>query len=315
MRQVQIDEFGTPDVLHVVDVADPVPAPGEVLLDVQSAGLNPVDYKMRDGSSGSVQSLTAADFPYVLGREAAGIVLEEVPGTDGSTRFSPGDLVFGMPALTPRSGCYGERAVLPAAELAKAPDGVDALALGGAALAGLTAWQATHALGQVQPDERVLVHGGSGGVGQWIVQLCVAAGAEVVSTASANNAERIASLGATPFDYAAGDFAAELDPFDLILDTVYFDTFERSLDALVPGGRIVVLPTLADTRPATERGIEVHVPLVSPNTAVLEEIGAMLADGRATAEVSQTWDLEQAPDAHRALQTGHTRGKMVFDLR
>ncbi|MBO1031893.1 NADP-dependent oxidoreductase [Tessaracoccus sp. SD287] len=311
MRQVQIDRFGTADELHVTEVPVPVPGPGQVLVRVQAAATNPVDYKMRDGSSGAVKNLTDADFPLVLGREAAGIV--DALG-EGVTRLAVGDLVFGMLPFAPGvPGCYAEYVVFPESSLSAAPAGTDVTALAGLALAGSTAWVAVHEQARVGAGEKVLVHGGAGGVGQLMVQLCRDAGAEVWATASTRNQDRLRELGATPIDYTTTDFRQASPKLDVVLDAVYFDTFVPSLDHLVEGGRIVVLPTLADIGPAVDRGIEVHIPSIHPLPDELAELARRLAAGTLSLEVSRVLPLERAADAHRELESGHARGKIVLD--
>ncbi|MGA4670019.1 NADP-dependent oxidoreductase [Propionibacteriaceae bacterium Y1923] len=313
MRQVQIDRFGTADELQVREVEVPQPGPGEVLVRVQAAGTNPIDYKMRDGSSGAVKGVTADDFPLVLGREAAGIV--ETLG-EGVTRVGVADQVFGvLPFGRLVPGCYSEYVIFPEGSLSVAPAGVEVTTLAGLALAGSTAWVAVHEQAKVQAGEKVLVHGGAGGVGQLVVQLCRDAGAEVWATASTANQDRLRDLGATAVDYTTTDFREVVPLVDVVIDSVYFNTFVESLDQLVEGGRIVVLPTLADTSPAVERGIEVHIPAIHPMPDEMAQLAGLVADGRVSLEVSQVLPLDQVAEAHRRLETGHTRGKIVLDLR
>lgn len=310
MRQVQIDRFGSVDELHVREAEVPVPGHGEVLVRLQAAGTNPIDYKMRDGSSGAVKGLTEADFPLVLGREGAGIV--EVLGA-GVDRISVGDRVFGvLPFGRQVPGCYSEYAVFPEGSLSIAPEGVAMTTLAGLALVGSTAWVAVHEQAKVRPGEKVLVHGGAGGVGQLMVQLCRDAGAEVWATASTRNQDRLREIGATPIDYTTTDFRQAAPKVDLVLDAVYFDTFVPSLDQLVEGGRIVVLPTLADTSPAVERGIQVHIPAIHPLPDEMTDLATRIAAGTLSLEVSQVLPLDQVSEAHRQLETGHTRGKIVL---
>lgn len=311
MRQVQIDRFGGPEELYVAEATDPQPGPGQVLLRVESAGTNPIDYKIRDGSSGMAKQITPDMFPLVLGRECSGVVEALGEGSD----LEIGQRVFGMVGPTTPGGCYAEKVVLDGACVAIAPGGVDSAVLGGAALASLTAWAAVHQLGSVQAGEKVLVHGAGGGVGQLMVQLAVLAGAEVWGTASASKAQRVRDLGATPVDYHSEDFRAVVPTPDLVLDGVYFTTFEASLGHLAPGGRIVVLPTLADLTPAQDRGIEAHIPSIVPDRGVLDQIAGLLATGDLTIEISATFGLDDAADAHRLLEDGHARGKVVLNLR
>ncbi len=310
MREVRIDRFGGPEELYVVDDATmPEPGPGEVLVKVTAAGTNPLDYKIRDGSSGLCKNIRPEDFPLVLGREASGTV--EALG-EGVTEFAVGDRVFGMAALSHPGRCYADYAALPAADLSHAPEGADLVTLGGLGLVGDTAWIAVHEAGAVKPGDKVLVHGGAGGVGQLIVQLAKAAGAEVWATASTANQGRLEQLGAHPIDYQTQDFTQVCPPVDVVIDGVYFDTFVPSLDLVAPGGRIVPVPSLADLTPAQERGIEAVKFMARPMPRELEKLAADLAAGRLSFEIAQTLPLEAAAEAHRVLETGHTRGKIVL---
>lgn len=314
MRQAQIEKFGGADELHVVDAPKPTPAAGEVLLRVLAAGTNPIDYKIRDGSSGWLKNngIGADDLPLVLGREACGVVEAHGPGVRD---FVPGQVVFGVAPMDHPGRCYAEYVTLPADALAQAPEGADPVVLGGLALAGSTAWLAVHELGRVRSGDKVLVHGGAGGVGQLVIQLAVAAGAEVWATASTGNQDRLRELGAHPIDYTSTDFAEAAPKVDVVVDGVYFDTFEKSLDQLVDGGRIVCLPTLADLTPAKERGIVAHIPALRPVPREMGRLAELVVDRTISLEVSQVLPLDRVADAHRELEGGHARGKIVLDLR
>lgn len=312
MRAARIDRFGGPEELYVAtDVAVPQPAAGEALVRVLAAGTNPLDFKIRDGSSGMAKKLGPGDFPLILGREACGVI-EEFGGDPRGLEI--GQIVFGMPALTHAAGCYAEYAALPLDCLARMPQGGDPTVFGGTGLVLSTALTAAYDQGKVRSGEKVLVHGGTGGVGQLVVQLCRRAGAEVWATASTPNQDRLAELGAHPVDYRTEDFTEVTPKMDLIIDGSYFTTFEKSLDHLVPGGRIVVLPSLADLTPAKERGIEAHIPVFGPMPDRLEELAPAIAAGELQVEVSQRLPLERVADAHRELEAGGFRGKIVLDL-
>lgn len=309
MRAVAIDRFGSPEEMHIVDIPIPEPGPGDVRVRVAAAGVNPLDHKIRDGSSGLVKDFDPANFPLVLGRECAGVV--DALGA-GVTDFAIGQLVFGMAPLRHPAGCYAEYVVLPADCLAAAPDGVDVAILGGTALVGLTAWIAVHDLARVTRQDTVLVHGGAGGVGQVVVQLAVATGAKVYATASGGNKDRVEAMGARHVDYRRADFTTATPHPDVIIDCVYFGTYGPSMDHLKSGGRLVILPTLADLGPAKKRGINVSVPAVAPSRGRLDQLGQMLGDGSLSVEVGRTLAFDEAAEAHRLVESGHTRGKIVL---
>ncbi|MDO5711341.1 MAG: NADP-dependent oxidoreductase [Micrococcales bacterium] len=312
MRAAIIDRFGGPDELHVVDdLPTPQAGPGDVLVRVFAAGVNPVDYKIRDGSSGVAKKLGPQDFPLVLGRECCGEVAE---AGEGVTDLAVGQRVFGMPPMGHQGGCYAEYVALPAQGLALAPERASTIALAGTALAGATAWTAVHDLAKVTSQDIVLVHGGGGGVGQFIVQLAICAGATVYATASAQHHPRIQGWGATPIDYATQDFRQVSPRPTVIIDSVYFGTYEPSLDHLAPGGRLVILPTLADLEPARARGIDVSIPQIVPDRGRLEALAEQVADGRLQVEVSQVLPLDEAARAHEIVQSGHAQGKIVLTV-
>lgn len=311
MRQMQIMRFGGPDELTEAQAPVPAPGPGEVVIRVLTAGVNPIDFKMRDGSSGRVQNVTPADFPLVLGREACG---EVVALGHGVRDLAVGDVVFGVAPMAHWGRCYAEYAALPAECLALAPAGADPVLLGGLSLVGSTACVALDQA-RVGADDIVLIHGGAGGVGQVAVQLCRQRGAEVWATASTGNQDLLETAGAHPIDYTQQRFEDACPRPTVIIDGAYFATFERSLDHLAEGGRIVALPTLADLTGARERGIEAHIPTMIPHPVEMRAFAERVLAGQAVFEVSRTYALDEVAEAHRQLETGHVRGKLVLDLR
>lgn len=312
MRAAVINRFGGPEELHIVDdYATPTAGAGEVLVRVDAAGVNPIDYKIRDGSSGKAAQLRDEDFPLILGRECAGVV-EQVG--EGVTDFSAGDRVFGMAPMDRIGACYAEFVSLPASALALSPEGVEDTTLGGLSLVGLTAWVAVHDLAKVTSEDTVLVHGGGGGVGHCAVQLATATGATVYATASQRHAEAIRAAGATPIDYTTQDFTTATPRPTVIIDCVYFGTYEPSMDHLAEGGRLVLLPTLADIVPAQERGIDVSIPSIAPDRSRLDALASRVADGTMTLTIGEVMPLADVARAHRILEEGHAPGKLVLTV-
>ncbi|MFC7374105.1 NADP-dependent oxidoreductase [Brachybacterium sp. GCM10030268] len=325
MREIRFDRFGGPEVLTLhTDAPSPQPGPDEVLVRVAYVGLNPLDYKLRDGSSGKAKEL---ELPAGTGREMAGTVMLAGSGLDdaelGSRGLSPGTRVFGMRAPGDLRGVAAEVIAIGADELAPIPDEVpdeDLPRWAGLALAGLTAIASVHDTAQIQPGQTVLVHGGSGGVGQLLIPMVLEAGAERVwATGRAANAERIRELGATPIAYDAEDWEAQIRQetggrgVDVVLDTHYHSTFEPSLDHLAEGGLAVALPTLADLTPAHEKGVEARVPQIKTGRDRLDRLVQGIRAGNYPLEVSQVLPLSEIAEAHRLLEDGHTRGKLVLD--
>ncbi|WP_026928016.1 NADP-dependent oxidoreductase [Granulicoccus phenolivorans] len=312
MRAVVIDRFGGPEELHeVTDRAVPQPRSGQLQVKVIATGLNPLDYKQRDGSSKSMAHLTAGDFPIALGRECSGTISALGPGVTG---WEVGEEVMAF-CNDVTDGSYAEYVCTPADMTTRIPAGGDPVKLAGLPIAGFTAWTSVHERARVQAGEKVLIHGGSGGVGQFLVQLCVRAGAEVWATASTRNQDRLRELGVHhPIDYRTQDWQTLVPQVDVVLDTVYFGTFEPSLDHLRPGGRIVVLPSLADLTPATKRGIEASIPGLHPMPAVMDELARDVTSGALDLEIAEVLPLSEVARAHRMLEEGHTRGKLIATL-
>lgn len=320
MRTISFDHFGDADVLRLdPDAPEPVPGPGEVVARVAYAGLNPLDYKIRDGSSGRAQGLS---LPAGTGREFSGTLVTAADDVDlPGMGLAIGDRVFGMRDLSDARGTCQEVVAIAADSVAPvASEGVMAPAAG-LALAGLTAISAVEDNGQVGGGDTVLIHGGSGGVGQLLIPLAREAGASTVwATGRAENADRLRQLGAVPIAYDEEDWQQRIrseagrSGVDVVLDTHYFSTFVPSLDVLAPGGRIVPLPSLADLTPALDRGIDASIPRPEIDRTRLDRLMRGLVAGRYPLEVSEVFGLERIAEAHRVLEAGHTRGKIVVDL-
>jgi NADPH:quinone reductase len=325
MREIRFDRFGGPDVLTLhADAPSPEPGPDEVLVRVAFVGLNPLDYKIRDGSSGMAKDLR---LPAGTGREMSGTVISAGSGLDeaelGSRGLMPGTRVFGMRAPGDVRGMASEIIAIGADELAPIPDEIsddDLPRWAGLALAGLTAIATIQDAAHVEPGQTVLVHGGSGGVGQLLIPMALEAGAaRVWATGRARNAERIRDLGAVPIAYDTEDWEAEIQRLtdgrgvDVVLDTHYHSTFLPSIDHIAEGGLLVTLPSLADLTPAHERGVDAKVPRIRPGRDRLDRLVQGIRAGRYPLEVSQVLPLAEIAEAHRLLEDGHTRGKIVLD--
>ncbi|MGO2360132.1 MAG: zinc-binding dehydrogenase, partial [Brachybacterium tyrofermentans] len=210
-------------------------------------------------------------------------------------------------------------------DLAPIPDEIDDEDLprwAGLALVGLTAIATIEDTARIEPGQTVLVHGGSGGVGQLLIPMALEAGAsQVWATGRAANAERIRELGAVPVPYDTGDWEAEMRRategrgVDVVLDTHYHSTFLPSLDHIAENGLLVTLPTLADLTPAHERGVDAKVPRIKPGRDRLDRLVQGIRAGRYPLEVSRVLPLDQIAKAHSLLEDGHTRGKLVLDAR
>ena len=303
--------LGGPEVLELRDVERPEPIPTEVLVRVAAAGINPVDWKTRQ--RGGYRE-AVGEPPLVLGWDVAGVVEEVDPDV---TRFAPGDRVFGMPWFPRLAGGYAEYATSPARQLARTPDALSDEQAGGLPLAGLTAWQALVDVAQVGEGTRVLVHAAAGGVGHLAVQIAKARGAHVIGTAREEKHDFLRDLGVDePIDYTAGPFEEAVSDVDVVLDLVAGTDYGlRSLKTLRPGGLWICIPAdvpdevAVAARDQSKRAISF---LVEPDYAGLESLAALAADGELRVVIDETFPLAQAAEAHRRLEDGRAKGKIVL---
>jgi NADPH:quinone reductase-like Zn-dependent oxidoreductase len=307
MTAIEIPHWGGPELLTAVEHPLPVPGPGEVLVEVEAVGMNPVDVKVR---AGQYSAAFGEDFPVVLGRDFSGIVAAV---GDGVTAWSPGDAVLGTLRLAPRLGAYASHLVVRDAALARRPAGMDAATAAALPVAGLTAWQALVETTMTSPGQRVLIHAGAGGVGHLAVQLAHRLGAHVIATASPRNRDFLLDLGADEvYDYTAGRFEDDLEPVHVVIDGVGGDVLTRSYRVLVPGGIVGTLPNRPDAAEAEAAGVRAALVFVRPDAVQLEGLAAMVADGRLRVHVERTFGFDQVQEAHEVQAAGHVRGKLVL---
>ncbi|RYG39192.1 NADP-dependent oxidoreductase [bacterium] len=293
MRAARYHKFGEPEVIQIEDVPIPEPGPGQVRVKVRAAGVNPADSKKRRGLFGNPP-------PQTTGAEGSGMI-DSIGGE--VTDFHPGDEVFGL-----LEGATAEFALADPVGLAKRPEGLSSVDAAGVAVGALTALQALFDVAKLQKGERVLIHAAAGGVGQYAVQLAHLRGAFVIGTASAHNREFVLSLGADEIiDYRAMPFEDQIDPVDVVLDTLGGDIIERSLSVLGPTGRLVSLTT-----PPEDGRWLFHS--MSPKAGQLELIAAFLANGEMKPHTQQVFPLEEIVAAQRESEKGRTRGKLIVEI-
>ncbi|MCX5343582.1 NADP-dependent oxidoreductase [Streptomyces atratus] len=300
-RAVQFTEYGGPEVLHVVDRKVPRPGPGEVLVEVRAAGVNPLDWQLR---SGAVAAMMPVEFPAVPGGDVAGVVVDVGKAV---TDFAVGDEVFGSIGF----GSYAEFVLAPAAQLARRPGNVPWEIAAGLPVAVNTAYQALDDLG-VKAGETLVVDGAAGGVGSVAVQIARHLGATVIGTASERNHAYLRSLGAEPVTYGEGlaERIRTIAPngADAALDTAGKGSLPALVDVTGGPERVV---TIADHR-AEEYGVRFVFAGADTIRERLEQAAALVANGELTLSVARTYSLPQAADAHRESEGGHVRGKLII---
>lgn len=306
-KSVRVHAFGGPEVLQVEPIPIPQAKDDEVLVRVAAASLNPVDYKTREGEFPPVGEDA---LPAILGRDLAGTI--EAVGTRAHYMLRKGDPVFAFIGFD--RGGQSEYVVVKALELAAAPASIDLVHAAAVPLAGMTAWQGLFDHGGLQAGQRVLIHGGAGGVGHLAVQFAKAKGATVFATAGTDDLDYVRSIGAdTAIDYKNQRFEDVATDIDLVLDLVGGETQTRSFAVLRDGGTLV--STLDVAEPDKGRDRNIRVPerwLAQVNTKQLGEIAALIDAGKVKVEVAEVFPVEDAPSAYERLENGHVRGKIVL---
>ena len=305
MNAVILAQYGGPEALVFATHPNPTPAFGEVLIDVKAASINGADYKVRRGLGG------ALDFPYVLGRDFSGIVSGVGPGVSD---IRLGEEVFGV-LDQGQEGAYAEKLVVKAAIIARKPKWLSHVEAASVALTGLTALWAIEDTAALQAGESILIHGGSGGVGSFAIQVARFLKADIATTASAENIEYVKMLGATQVvDYANEDFTEVVSPCDVVFDTVGGEVQVRSYDVLKPGGRLVRITAAPEGFEPSRLDVKVLRPAVTRSRGHLERIVDLLHREAVRPPNIKCFRLREASEAHRISETRHLRGKLVFDL-
>ncbi len=305
MMAARIHAYGDASALRYEETARPTPGPGELLVRVHAAGVNPVDWKIRRGMFRTPE----AAFPMTLGYDVSGVV-ESVGAAVES--FKPGDEVFAYLSLQ-RGGGYAEFAIVLEAEAAKKPASIDHAHAAGVPLAALTAWQALFDHAGMQEGDTVLIHGGAGGVGHFAVQIAKAKGATVITTASERNHEYLRSIGAdVVVDYRTQRFEEFASGVDIVLDVIGGETQDRSLTVLKPDGFLVSIVQPPAPEKLDRAGVRGSAMLVRPHGEQLAMIAAMIDAGEIRPHVSATFPLKDAAAAHEASEAGAERGKIVL---
>ena len=306
MKAVCIYSYGGPEVLVYEDAPRPHPGPGEVLVKIHAAGINPVDWKIREGH---LKEMLHHTLPLVLGWDFSGVV--ESLGSE-TTRLKVGDEVFSRPDIS-RDGAYAEFIVVKETELAPKPKSIDHIHAAALPLAGLTAWQTLFDAAGLIGGQRVLIHAAAGGVGHLAVQLAKGKGAHVIGTASAKNHAFVRKLGVDQvIDYDTERFEEIVQPVDVVLDTIGGDTQARSWKVLKRGGILVSIASPPDEKVAYENGVRQAFVFTQPNAAQLAEIAHLVDAEKLKVIVETILPLSDATRGQEVSARGHTRGKIVL---
>ena len=310
MKALAIHQYGGPEQLQIIETALPIPGRGEVLVRVNAAGVNPVDYKIRNGS---LKWLTGRKFPKILGGDIAGIV--EKAGK--TSPYKPGDKVFAMLGIS--GGAYAEFVVVKEKQLCHIPESLSMTEAAATPLAALTAMQGLQKGDEIKTGDKILVNGASGGVGTFAVQIAKAMGAHVTGVCSKKNIEFVKSLGADEvIDYSTEDFTVSKNRYNKVLDAVAKSSFTRCKRILtdegtyittLPGPGIMFHKVFNFLRKKKAASV-----MVKPLGTDLAFLAGLIKKGLLKAHIEQTYPLAKGAAAHERIETERVRGKLVLNI-
>jgi len=306
MKAIVAHEYGGPEVLKYEDAPVPEPKENEILVRVIASGVNPADPLILNGKFAKE---FGTHLPLILGYDMAGIVVKT---GDKVTKLKVGDSVY---AYLLWGGGWAEYCISNEGESAIKPKSLSLTEAAAVPLAALTAWQALIDVGKIQSGQTVLIHGGSGGVGSFAIQIAKARGARVIATASTANQDLLQQLGAdVAIDYTKQKFEDVAHDVDLVLDPVGRDTLARSYSVVKKGGTVITIVSRCDESELKKHGIRGASLSSHPDAAELTEITKLIDAGRIKPIVSQVLPLTDAAKADAQAETHHTRGKMVLKI-
>ena len=309
MNAIRIHRYGGPEVLQYEDAPRPQAKKGEVLIRVHAVGVNPLDWKVR---SGSLNGFIQHKLPFIAGWDMSGVV-EEV-GL-GAWQFKKGDEVFGMTDPM-RDGAYADYIAVREGALAIKPKSLHHVRAAATPVSALAAWRSLFDVGHLQSGQRILIHGGSGGVGHFAVQFAKWKGAYVLATASTKNQESLRKLGADEtIDYTSQKFEDVARNIDIVLDTVGGETQERSWLALKKGGVLISLVESPSGEKANQFGVRGTMCSVQPDGVQLSKIAKLVDSAKLKPTIDRILPLSEARRAHELSQNGHVRGKIVLRVK
>ncbi|KRB20640.1 MULTISPECIES: NADP-dependent oxidoreductase [Mesorhizobium] len=333
MKAFILDRYGKNQTLRLGDLPEPTPSPDDVVVEVEAAGLNILDSKIRDGA---FKPILPYKPPLVLGHDLAGTVVKVGAKV---RRFKSGDAVYAR-ARDGQIGAFAERISVKEADLALKPANLSMSEAASIPLVGLTAWQVLVERAQIRPGQKVLIHAGSGGVGTFAIQLAKHLGATVATTASAANAAMVKQLGADiVIDYRSQNFEEELSGYDLVLNSLDARTLEKSLKILKPGGKLISIsgppdPTFARAqgmnavlqlvlrlmsagirRKAKRAGVDYSFLFMRADGGQLERITKLIEDGTIRPVVDRSFPFETLNEAFAYIDTGRAKGKVVVTMK
>jgi alcohol dehydrogenase len=312
MKALQIRQYGGRDVLELnQNVPQPVAGNEQVLIEVHAANLNPVDWKIR---AGYLQKMAPLTMPATLGGDVSGIVA--ALGASASN-LKVGDRVYGYASrLSGGSGAFAEFVAAKPTTLALAPRNAGFVEAAALPLVGASALQAIEQHIKLQRGQKILIHGGAGGIGSMAIQVAKSIGAYVATTASEEERAYVQELGADEvIDYKKDAFEAKLKNFDAVFDTIGGDTMEKSFKVLRKGGTLVSMVGQPNPELAQKAGVTAIGQLTHTTTEALKRLAQLVDGGTIKVRVGKVFPLDKAKEAFDLLEEGHARGKVVLEIK
>lgn len=315
MKAVQIHTYGSVDVLKYENVERPEPQAGEILMRVRAVGINQIDTLSRQFPVPVTSG--AKDLPYILGWDISG---EVVALGAGVTQFVVGDEVYGLPRFPGEAKAYSQYTAVPVQDLAHKPQRISHEEAAGVPLAGLTAWQSLFEIAHLEAGQSIFISGGSGGVGHYAVQLAKWRGAKVFATTSKSNVGLVQDLGAdVVIDYTQQDFRDVVKDVDVVLDTIGGNELKHAFDVVRRSGVVVSLPAHKGVgelgeQLAPQYGVTFSLPLVHPSGEQMAAMGPLFETGQIKTHLEAAFPLKDVAQAHKLVEGGHVRGKVVLTV-
>ena len=315
MKSIQINRYGGSDVIEVKNSASaPNPSSGKILVNVKAAGVNPADWKIREGY---FQQMAPLQFPSTLGADFSGVIKQLGEGASNSG-LKQGDEVYGQASavFSGGSGAFAELALVDKDRIAHKPKTLNHIEAAGLPTVGVSAWQGLIENIGLSKDKKILIHGGAGGIGSIAIQLAKRLGAYVATTASTNDEHFVQELGANQvIDYETENFEDILHDYDGVFDTVGGDTYKRSFKVLKKGsGMITSMLEQPNSELMNRYGVKAFVQFTQANRQLLTKLGEWVDQNNIKVNIDKTFSIDEAADTLDYQRDGHPRGRVIITV-
>lgn len=313
MKSAQINKYGSSEVIEInQSTSEPTVSSGKVLVIIKAAGVNPADWKIREGG---LQQLVSLQFPSTLGHDFSGVIKQVGEGVSPSD-FKQGDEVYGQAGvISGGSGAFAEMALANTESIAHKPKRLSHAEAAGLPSVGVSAWQALVENIGLSKGQKILIHGGAGGIGSIAIQLAKYLGADVATTVSANDKQFVQELGAdVVIDYKTQTFEDLLHDYDAVFDTVGDETYRRSFKVIKKGGVIVSMLEQPDSELMSQYGVKAIFQFTQADRERLTKLTQWVDENNIRVNVEKTFSLDEAGDALDYQKDVHPRGKVVLAM-